>query len=161
MSGAMAFSEASVPTSPLMEQSEIMDVEFSSSPPLSSSLPSSFSNSSSPRIHGTMNSFIKVDWTLWNRQEWAKWPGLERYGGGQDTRAWWQEYGYRVEERSAPRHGNRLKWICADCFARGFKKKSDFCFVCSTGVAIKKHLRKAHGIVVRYVPFTSLCWRWS
>ncbi|XP_044715230.1 Ribonuclease H-like protein [Hirsutella rhossiliensis] len=43
--------------------------------------------------------------------------------------------------------GNRLKWICADCFARGFKKKSDFCFVCSTGAATKKHLRNAHGIL--------------
>ncbi|XP_044723732.1 Ribonuclease H-like protein [Hirsutella rhossiliensis] len=80
-------------------------------------------------------------------REWAKWPGFERYTGGQDTRAWWQQYGYRVEDRSTSRQGNRLKWICADCFARGFKKKSDFCFVCSTGAAIKKHLRNAHGIL--------------
>ncbi|KAM4058282.1 ribonuclease H-like protein [Hirsutella rhossiliensis] len=80
-------------------------------------------------------------------REWAKWPGFERYTGGQDTRAWWQQYGYRAEDRSTSRQGNRLKWICADCFARGFKKKSDFCFVCSTGAAIKKHLRNAHGIL--------------
>jgi hypothetical protein len=36
-----------------------------------------------------------------------------------------------------------------DCFARGFKKKSAFSFVCSTGISIKKHLRESHGIVVR------------
>ncbi|KAM3537512.1 hypothetical protein ARSEF1564_009566 [Beauveria bassiana] len=100
----------------------------------------------SPRPRGTATDFIKVDWTLWGRQEWAKWPGFERYTGGQDTRAWWQAYGYRVEDHSTSRQGNKLKWICADCFARGFKKKSDFCFICSTGVSVKKHLRDAHGI---------------
>jgi hypothetical protein len=102
----------------------------------------------SPRPRGTATDFIKVDWTLWGRQEWAKWPGFERYTGGQDTRAWWQAYGYRVEDHSTSRQGNKLKWICADCFARGFKKKSDFCFICSTGVSVKKHLRDAHGIQV-------------
>ncbi|OWT43206.1 hypothetical protein VFPPC_18521 [Pochonia chlamydosporia 170] len=101
----------------------------------------------SPRPRGTAADFVKADWTLWGRQEWAKWPGFERYTGGQDTRAWWQQFGYRVEDRSTSRQGNKLKWICADCFARGFKKKSDFCFVCSTGAAIKKHLRQAHGIL--------------
>ncbi|KAM0742707.1 hypothetical protein ACQRIT_002884 [Beauveria bassiana] len=100
----------------------------------------------SPRPRGTATNFIKVDWALWGRQEWAKWPGFERYTGGQDTRAWWQAYGYRVEDHSTSRQGNKLKWICADCFARGFKKKSDFCFICSTGVSVKKHLRDAHGI---------------
>ncbi|OBS16902.1 hypothetical protein FPOA_12541 [Fusarium poae] len=99
------------------------------------------------RSRGTAADFIQVDWTLWGRQEWAKWPGFERYTGGQDTRAWWQQYGYRVEDHSTSRQGNKLKWICADCFARGFKKKSDFCFVCSTGAAIKNHLRNAHGIL--------------
>ncbi|XWX00652.1 hypothetical protein V2A60_008673 [Cordyceps javanica] len=100
----------------------------------------------SPLPRGTATDFIKVDWTLWGRQEWAKWPGSERYTGGQDTRAWWQAYGYRVEDHSTSRQGNKLKWICADCFARGFKKKSDFCFICSTGVSAKKHLRDFHGI---------------
>lgn len=122
-------------------------VEFSSSPPASSPA-TSVPTTPSPRPRGTAADFIKVDWTLWGRQEWAKWPGFERYTGGQDTRAWWQQFGYRVEDRSTSRHGNKLKWICADCFARGFKKKSDFCFVCSTGAAIKKHLRQAHGILV-------------
>lgn len=117
-------------------------VEFSSSP--AASLPTT----PSPRPRGTAADFIKIDWTLWGRQEWAKWPGFERYMGGQDTRAWWQQYGYRVEDHSTHRQVNKLKWICADCFARGFKKKSDFCFVCSTGVSVKKHLREAHGIVV-------------
>ncbi|KAH8715459.1 putative AC transposase [Beauveria bassiana] len=100
----------------------------------------------SPRPRGTATDFIKVDWTLWGRQEWAKWPGFERYTGGQDTRAWWQAYGYRVEDNSTSRQGNKLKWICADYFARSFKQKSDFCFICSTGVSVKKHLRDAHGI---------------
>ncbi|GKU11432.1 unnamed protein product, partial [Fusarium langsethiae] len=121
-------------------------VEYSSSPPVSSpgtSLPAT----PSPRPRGTAGDFIQVDWALWGRQEWAKWPGFERYTGGQDTRAWWQQYGYRVEDRSNSRQSNKLKWICADCFARGFKKKSDFCFVCSTGAAIKNHLRNAHGIL--------------
>ncbi|KAG8664631.1 uncharacterized protein FPOAC1_013411 [Fusarium poae] len=121
-------------------------VEYSSSPPVSSpgiSLPAT----PSLRSRGTAADFIQVDWTLWGRQEWAKWPGFERYTGGQDTRAWWQQYGYRVEDHSTSRQGNKLKWICADCFARGFKKKSDFCFVCSTGAAIKNHLRNAHGIL--------------
>ncbi|KAM4067485.1 ribonuclease H-like protein [Hirsutella rhossiliensis] len=104
-------------------------VEYSSLPPASSQ-GTSLPTTPSPRP-----------------REWAKWPGFERYTGGQDTRAWWQQYGYRVEDRSTSRQGNRLKWICADCFARGFKKKSDFCFVCSTGAAIKKHLRNAHGIL--------------
>ncbi|KAM4067764.1 hypothetical protein HRG_009843 [Hirsutella rhossiliensis] len=104
-------------------------VEYSSLPPASSQ-GTSLPTTPSPRP-----------------REWAKWPGFERYTGGQDTRAWWQQYGYRVEDRSTSRQGNRLKWICADCFARGFKKKSDFCFVCSTGAATKKHLRNAHGIL--------------
>jgi hypothetical protein len=128
-------------------------VEYSSSPPVSSpgiSLPAT----PSLRSRGTAADFIQVDWTLWGRQEWAKWPGFERYTGGQDTRAWWQQYGYRVEDHSTSRQGNKLKWICADCFARGFKKKSDFCFVCSTGAAIKNHLRNAHGILV------STCLSW-
>lgn len=129
-------------------QSSAMEgIEFSSSPPASSpgiSLPTT----PSPRPRGTASDFIKVDWKLWGRQEWANWPGFVRYTGGQDTRAWWQQFGYRVEDRSTSRPGNKLKWICADCFARGFKKKSDFCFVCSTGAAIKKHLRQAHGILV-------------
>ncbi|KAM5342913.1 hypothetical protein ACJ41O_013879 [Fusarium nematophilum] len=120
--------------------------EFSSSPAVPSP-GTSLSTTPSPRPRGTAADFIQVDWTLWGRQEWAKWPGFERYTGGQDTRAWWQQYGYRVKDRSTSRQGNKLKWICADCFARGFKKKSDFCFVCSTGVAIRKHLLKAHGIL--------------
>ncbi|OAQ58284.1 ribonuclease H-like protein [Purpureocillium lilacinum] len=121
-------------------------VEYSSSPPASSQ-GTSLLTTPSPRPRGTAVDFIQVDWTRLGRQELAKWPGFERYTGGQDTRAWWQQYGYRVEDRSTSRQGNRLKWICADCFARGFKKKSDFCFVCSTGAAIKKHLRNAHGIL--------------
>ena len=77
-----------------------------------------------------------ADWTLWSRQEWGQWPGFERYAGRQDTRARWQDYGYRVEDHSTLiyiyiyRQGNKLRWICADCFARGFKKKSAFSFVC-------------------------------
>ncbi|KID93618.1 Ribonuclease H-like protein, partial [Metarhizium majus ARSEF 297] len=136
---------SSIPSSS-NQPSSMEGVEFSSSPPASSpgtSLPTT----PSPRPRGTAADFVKVDWTLWGRDEWAKWPGYGRYSGGQDTRAWWQQFGYRVEDRSASRQGNKLKWICADCFARGFKKKSDFCFVCSTGAAIKKHLRQAHGIV--------------
>jgi hypothetical protein len=122
--------------------------EFPSASAAVSSPLTSLPTTPSPRPRVAAADFIKSDWTLWGRQEWAKWPGFDRYTGGQDTRAWWQEYGYRVEDRSTPRQGNKLKWICADCFARGFKRKSDFCFVCSTGVAIRKHLRKAHGILV-------------
>ncbi|KAK4067198.1 hypothetical protein Purlil1_13916 [Purpureocillium lilacinum] len=134
--------------SPSNRSGLIERVEYSSLPPASSPGTSSLPTTPSPRPRGTAADFIQVDWTLWGRQEWAKWPGFERYTGGQDTRAWWQQYGYRVEDRSTSRQGNRLKWICADCFARGFKKKSDFCFVCSTGAAIKRHLRNAHGILV-------------
>lgn len=126
----------------------IEHTDFTSSPPIVSSPTTSIPPTPSPHPCGTAASFINVDWTRWDRQEWSKWPGFERYTGGQDTRAWWQQYGYRVEDRSTARHGNRLKWICADCFARGLKRKSDFCFVCSTGVAIRNHLRKAHGILV-------------
>jgi hypothetical protein len=120
-----------------------LEMSSSSSPPLSlpgvldqvesisSSPATSVLSTPSPRPRGTAADFIKVDWTLWDRHEWAKWPGFARYTGGQGTRAWWQEYGYRVEDHSTSRPGNRLKWICADCFARGFKKKSDFCFICS------------------------------
>ncbi|KAK4077569.1 hypothetical protein Purlil1_12331 [Purpureocillium lilacinum] len=125
----------------------IEHTDFTSSPPIVSSPTTSIPPTPSPHPCGTAASFINVDWTRWDRQEWSKWPGFERYTGGQDTRAWWQQYGYRVEDRSTARHGNRLKWICADCFARGLKRKSDFCFVCSTGVAIRNHLRKAHGIL--------------
>ncbi|KAK4073094.1 hypothetical protein Purlil1_13128 [Purpureocillium lilacinum] len=124
--------------------------EFTSSSPATSSPITSVPPTPSPHPRGAATDFIKVDWTRWDRQEWSKWPGYERYTGGQDTRAWWQQYGYRVEDRSTARQGNnRLRWICADCFARGLKRKSDFCFVCSTGTAIRNHLRKAHGIMVR------------
>ncbi|KAH8657261.1 hypothetical protein BGZ61DRAFT_486335 [Ilyonectria robusta] len=132
----MSFETFSSSPSPSNQPGAIEPVEFSSSPPVSSpgtSLPTT----PSPRPRGTAADFIKVDWTLWGHQEWAKWPGFERYTGGQDTRAWWQQYGYRVEDHSSLRQGNKLKWICADCFARDFKKKSDFWFVCSTGVSVK------------------------
>lgn len=122
---------------------------FTSSSPAASSPVTSLPPTPSPHPRGSATDFIGVDWTRWDRQEWSKWPGFERYTGGQDTRAWWQQYGYRVEDRSTSRQGNRLKWICADCFARGLKRKADFCFVCSTGVAIRNHLRKSHGILVR------------
>jgi hypothetical protein len=122
--------------------------ELTSSSPARSSPATSLPPTPSPRPRGTAADFVRVDWTLWGRQEWAQWPGFGRYTGGQDTRAWWQGYGYRVEDHSASRQGNKLKWICADCFARGFKKRSDFCFICSTGVSVKKHLREAHGIQV-------------
>lgn len=142
-------SETSSLSPPSSNQPDAMDqVEFSSSSPAVSSPGTSLQMTPSPRPRGTAADFIKVDWTLWGRQEWAKWPGFERYTGGQGTRAWWQQYGYRIEDHSTCRQGNKLKWICADCFARGFKKKSDFCFICSTGVSIKKHLREAHGILV-------------
>lgn len=141
--------------SPSNQTGLIDRTEYSSLPPASSP-GSSLPTTPSPRPRGTAVDFIGVDWTLWGRQEWSKWPGFERYTGGQDTRAWWQQYGYRVEDRSTSRQGNRLKWICADCFARGFKKKSDFCFVCSTGAAIKKHLRNAHGILVSLCP-SAIC----
>ncbi|KJK73923.1 hypothetical protein H634G_10784 [Metarhizium anisopliae BRIP 53293] len=132
--------------SPLSQLDESPPCEEHSSSPAVSSSGVSLPTTPSPRPRGTAVDFIAVNWSLWGRQEWAKWPGFERYTGGQDTRAWWQQYGYRVEDRSTSRPGNKLKWICADCFARGFKKKSDFCFVCSTGASIKKHLRTIHGI---------------
>ncbi|KAJ4175310.1 hypothetical protein NW754_002313 [Fusarium falciforme] len=133
--------------SPFSDRPEAIErTEFSSSSPAVSSPATSLPATPSPRPRRTAADFIKADWTLWGRQEWMKWPGFERYTDGQDTRAGWQEYGYRVEDHSTCRQGNKLKWICADCFARGFKK-SDFCFVCSTGASIKKHLRAAHRIL--------------
>lgn len=142
------FSGPSFSPSPLSQLDESPPCEEHSSSPAVSSSGVSLPTTPSPRPRGTAVDFIAVNWSLWGRQEWAKWPGFERYTGGQDTRAWWQQYGYRVEDRSTSRPGNKLKWICADCFARGFKKKSDFCFVCSTGASIKKHLRTIHGIFV-------------
>ena len=151
MASESEFFSSSPPTNP---PGPLERFELTSSSPARSSPATSLPPIPSPRTRGTAADFIKVDWTLWGRQEWTQWPGFGRYTGGQDTRAWWQGYGYRVEDHSASRQGNRLKWICADCFARGFKKRSDFCFICSTGVSVKKHLREAHAIQVRHISGT-------